>query len=257
MHLSRRQSVISAVLACAAVFYGVLAVKGDSSQNALRARGVHTKGVVVDRLPNGRGADTVVVRFTTRAGHQVDEELPSGTFVDDGDNVSLVYDPVHPANVKLSVDVSTEADDRGAFIFGTFVCTLLLALTLADKLKWRRRQRAVGGAPRQPLNTAQEGTPPGPGHRSAGEQLRRSPAVMHASWLTGLAVLLTAGGLLGGFNIAGLIFLALVFLPVIVAWRRDRLSFPIIFGSIFLPTWPWALYKAVSRAPKAASTSPA
>ncbi len=52
-----------------------------------------------------------------------------------------------------------------------------------------------------------------------------------------------------------MVFLAVVFLPIIVAYRRDRLSFGIAFGALFLPTWPWAMYKAASRRPRA--TAPA
>ena len=70
---------------------------------------------------------------------------------------------------------------------------------------------------------------------------------MRAGLISGLLVLVTSGGLGGGFNAAGLILLALVFLPIVVAYRRDRLSFPILFGSLFLPMWPWAMYKALSR----------
>ena len=79
---------------------------------------------------------------------------------------------------------------------------------------------------------------------------------MHASWFAGLAVLLAGAGSAGGLSIGGVIVLVLVFLPVYVAWRRDRLSFAIIFAAIFLPAWPWAMYKAFSRGPKAAPTPP-
>ena len=71
---------------------------------------------------------------------------------------------------------------------------------------------------------------------------------MRGGLISGLLVLVTSGALGGGFNAAGLIFLALVFLPIVLAYRRDRLSFPILFGSLFLPMWPWAMYKALSRA---------
>jgi hypothetical protein len=66
-------------------------------------------------------------------------------------------------------------------------------------------------------------------------------------------VLLVGSGA-GGFGVAGLLFLFVVFLPMIVAYRRDRLSFLIVFASLFLPTWPWAMYEAASRAPRAAPT---
>jgi hypothetical protein len=89
-----------------------------------------------------------------------------------------------------------------------------------------------------------------PKRRTLGQQLNRSPRVMHASWLTGAAVLLT-GAAAGGFSLGGIVFLLIVFLPVIVAYRRDRLSFPIVFGALFLPTWPWAMYKAASHRPRA------
>ena len=89
--------------------------------------------------------------------------------------------------------------------------------------------------------------------RSLGEQLNRSSTVMHASWLLGLAVLLGAGGV-GSIGPAGLIFLAVLFLPIVIAYRRDRLSFPIIFATLFLPTWPWAIFKATSRAPRPVNT---
>jgi hypothetical protein len=83
-------------------------------------------------------------------------------------------------------------------------------------------------------------------HRSVAEQLHRSPLVIHASWLCGLAVL--AGGV-GSINPAGLLFLVVLFLPIVIAYRRDRLSFRIIFATLFLPAWPWAMFKATSRAP--------
>jgi hypothetical protein len=88
-----------------------------------------------------------------------------------------------------------------------------------------------------------------PKRRPLGQQLNRSPRVMHASWMTGAAVLLT-GAAAGGFSVPGVIFLVVVFLPIIVAYRRDRLSFPIAFAALFLPTWPWAMYKAASRRPR-------
>lgn len=90
---------------------------------------------------------------------------------------------------------------------------------------------------------------PSPKRRSLGQQLKRSPKVMHASWLTGVAVVMTAS-VGGGFSLGGILLLAVVFLPIIVAYRRDRLSFPIVFASLFLPAWPWAMYKAVSRKPR-------
>ncbi len=83
-----------------------------------------------------------------------------------------------------------------------------------------------------------------------GQQLNRSPMVLHASWLAGLAVLLSAslsGGFSGGFSIGGILLLVVVFLPMIVAYRRDRLSLRIMFASLFLPAWPWAMYMAASR----------
>lgn len=58
---------------------------------------------------------------------------------------------------------------------------------------------------------------------------------------------LTATGL--AISPGGVLFLAIVFLPAIVAYRRDRLTFPILFAMFFLPTWPWAMYKAASRKP--------
>jgi hypothetical protein len=39
---------------------------------------------------------------------------------------------------------------------------------------------------------------------------------------------------------------------VFIAFRRDRLTFPIIFATIFLPTWPWAAYMALRRTPRQA-----
>jgi hypothetical protein len=79
---------------------------------------------------------------------------------------------------------------------------------------------------------------------------------MHASWMTGAAVLL-AGSVATGWSVGGVILLLFVFLPIVVAYRRDRLSFAIAFASLFLPAWPWAMYKAASgprhRAPSAAA----
>jgi hypothetical protein len=69
--------------------------------------------------------------------------------------------------------------------------------------------------------------------------------------MTGLGVLL-AGITVGGFTGPGVIFLAVLFLPIVVAYRRDRLTFPIVFATLFLPMWPWAAYKAFSRKPVAA-----
>lgn len=89
-------------------------------------------------------------------------------------------------------------------------------------------------------------------HRTLGQQLHRSPAVMHASWLMGLAVIVSAGVSAGDFNVAGVVFLVVLFLPVFIAYRRDRLSFPIVFATLFLPTWPWAIVKACSRTPRRA-----
>jgi hypothetical protein len=71
--------------------------------------------------------------------------------------------------------------------------------------------------------------------------------------MTGLAVLL-AGVTAGGFSGPGVVFLAVLFLPMIVAYRRDRLSLPIVFACLFLPAWPWAAYKAFSRAPRTGPT---
>lgn len=87
-----------------------------------------------------------------------------------------------------------------------------------------------------------------PKRRSMGAQLNRSPGVMHASWLLGLSVLLSGGVTLSGFSPQGVVFLVVLFLPIVIAYRRDRLSFPIMFATLFLPTWPWAMVKACSRA---------
>jgi hypothetical protein len=84
-----------------------------------------------------------------------------------------------------------------------------------------------------------------PGHRTLGEQLNRSPRVLHASWSMGLEVLLA--GATAGFSFPGVIFLVVLFSPIYVAYRRDRLSFGIMFACFFLPAWPWAAYKAFSR----------
>jgi len=91
--------------------------------------------------------------------------------------------------------------------------------------------------------------PPSKGRRSLGQQLNRSPLVLHASWVAGLAILLAGLRSLNDFSVQGLIFLAVLFFPIVLAYRRDRLSWLIIFATFFLPTWPLALYKAVSRAP--------
>jgi hypothetical protein len=82
--------------------------------------------------------------------------------------------------------------------------------------------------------------------RPLGEQLHRSPRVMHASWMTGAAVLLSAS-IAGGWSVAGIVFLVVLFLPIFLAYRRDRLSFAIVFATLFLPAWPWAMYKAVAH----------
>jgi len=95
--------------------------------------------------------------------------------------------------------------------------------------------------------------PPPRGHRSLGQQLNRSPRVLHASWLAGLAILLAGVRSLNDFSVPGLVFLAVLFFPIVLAYRRDRLSWLIIFATFFLPAWPLALYKAVSRAPVADS----
>jgi hypothetical protein len=81
---------------------------------------------------------------------------------------------------------------------------------------------------------------------------------MHASWMAGLAVLIS-GGVAGGFSPLGLVFLVVLFLPVVIAYRRDRLSFPIIFATLFLPAWPWAMYAACTnrRPPSPGSPGPA
>jgi hypothetical protein len=85
--------------------------------------------------------------------------------------------------------------------------------------------------------------------------LHRSPTVIHASVLMGVAVLVAGlGG--GGFSVAGVLFLALYFAPVYVAYRRDRLSISLLFATIFLPTWPWAAWKAFERRGPAAPVSP-
>ncbi len=113
-------------------------------------------------------------------------------------------------------------------------------------------QQSMYGPTRAP---SPYGSPPraqaGRKHRTVGEQLNRSPTVMHASWLSGVVVLLGGAGA-GGFSVLGVIFLLIVFLPVFVAYRRDRLTLPIVFASLFLPAWPWAMYKAVSGAPRIA-----
>ncbi len=54
----------------------------------------------------------------------------------------------------------------------------------------------------------------------------------------------------GGFSVGGILLLVVVFLPMIVAYRRDRLTFPIVFACLFLPAWPWAMYEAASRKPR-------
>jgi hypothetical protein len=94
-----------------------------------------------------------------------------------------------------------------------------------------------------------------PKRRPAAQQLNRTPGVMHASWLAGLGVLLAGGVTVGGFSLPGLLFLIVLFLPIIIAYRRDRLSFPIMFATLFLPAWPWAMIKACSRH-KAAQVGP-
>lgn len=77
---------------------------------------------------------------------------------------------------------------------------------------------------------------------------------MRASWLQGLLVLVgvTAGG--AAFSLSGVVFLIVLFSPIVVAYRRDRLSLPIVFACLFLPAWPWAAYKAFSRGPRVAPT---
>jgi hypothetical protein len=86
-----------------------------------------------------------------------------------------------------------------------------------------------------------------PKRRTVGQQLNRSPLVMHASWLAGLAVIISGGVIAGGFSLQGLLFLIVLFLPIVIAYRRDRLSFPIVFATLFLPAWPWALYAACTN----------
>jgi hypothetical protein len=91
-----------------------------------------------------------------------------------------------------------------------------------------------------------------PKRRTLGEQLNRNPRTMHASWMAGLAVLVT-GVTAGGFSLPGLLFLGVLFLPIVIAYRRDRISFPIVFATLFLPTWPWAMYKACSHKARTAA----
>lgn len=84
-----------------------------------------------------------------------------------------------------------------------------------------------------------------PKRRPLGRQLNRSPAVMHASWLCGLGVIVAATvGAGGGFSLPGVLFLAVLFLPIVIAYRRDKLNFRIIFATLFLPAWPWAMVSA-------------
>lgn len=84
-----------------------------------------------------------------------------------------------------------------------------------------------------------------PKRRPLGQQLNRSPAVMHASWLAGLGVLVASSvGATGGFSPQGVLFLAVLFLPIVIAYRRDKLNFRIIFATLFLPAWPWAMFSA-------------
>ena len=98
------------------------------------------------------------------------------------------------------------------------------------------------------MTTSPDSGASSPKRLSLGRQLNRSPRVMDASWLLGVAVVLSASAG-GGFSIGGVLLLAVVFLPMILAYRRDRLSFPIVFACLFLPAWPWAMYKAASRKP--------
>jgi hypothetical protein len=72
---------------------------------------------------------------------------------------------------------------------------------------------------------------------------------MHAAWLHGLVVLVIA--LAGGASVSvpGVLFLLVLFSPAYVAYRRGRLSFPLVFACFFLPAWPWAAYRAFRRAP--------
>ena len=88
-----------------------------------------------------------------------------------------------------------------------------------------------------------------PKRRPLGQQLNRNPVVMHASWLCGLGVLVAASvGATGGFSLLGMLFLAVLLLPILIAYRRDKLNFPIIFATLFLPAWPWAMFSACRRA---------
>lgn len=75
---------------------------------------------------------------------------------------------------------------------------------------------------------------------------------MRSAWLHGLVVLVA--GLAGGatFSVPGVIFLLVLFSPIYVASRRDRLSFPLVFACLFLPAWPWAAYQAFRRGPRTA-----
>ncbi|MDP9117261.1 MAG: hypothetical protein M3O28_08425 [Actinomycetota bacterium] len=99
------------------------------------------------------------------------------------------------------------------------------------------------------MTTSSDSSAPSSKRRTLGQQLNRSPRVMHASWLMGVATVMSAS-VGGGFSVGGILLLVVVFLPMVVAYRRDRLSLRIVFACLFLPAWPWAMYKAASRKPR-------
>lgn len=198
------------------------------------------------------------------------DALAAARELDYAPGTPLLVDPQDPSSVALASEVAKQTADAGradGTLAGGIVFLVLAALLGLSALLPLRRNRAPrypgppwSGPPNQPFGpsfgppapppiTSRNGSG-GSRHRSLGEQLHRSPRVLHASWLTGLAVVL-AGATAGGFSVAGVLFLAVVFLPIVVAYRRDRLSFAIVFASLFLPAWPWAMYKAASRLPQA------
>lgn len=116
---------------------------GHDSVAALRARGQHAEGVVVDvRTGKDRSAD---VRDTPPGGREMVVEVPSGPNSPAiGDVMPLLYDPEAP-DVNV-VDARLGPDPVVPWIMtaGAVVLMVVAASTYAGLIDWERVGRALG-----------------------------------------------------------------------------------------------------------------
>ncbi|MFJ9778065.1 DUF3592 domain-containing protein [Amycolatopsis sp. NPDC101161] len=141
---ARRATAIAG--AWAVLFAGGLAtvIAADHAAADLLATGVHTEGTVLSVGKQGRGTPTFWVRYHSPGASWTEEIVrDSGRAYQEGEAVTVVYDPADPAHVRTEDETNEDQVQYGFGMVAVLVALFGLPFWIGRAAGWWRRIRAV------------------------------------------------------------------------------------------------------------------